>query len=131
MATPRTIALPWRPDGRGGLLLTATRLQGLEATRQVLMLSLLPPGQTRHPWLQNIGFREEIIFDRPDTAEVDILARLREIFARHRAAGRARLVSESVQIEPLPGAPTKRLVRFSYEDLRRKEMVPVTMEVGR
>jgi len=130
MATPRTIALPWETDERGTFRLTSAANQGVEATSQMIALSLLPPGRTDNPWLFGKGFQEDLVFARPHTARVDIESRLRSIFAGHKARERAELVAGSTNISTIPGRAGAMLVEFRWRNLRTGEVFSEDVEVG-
>ncbi|MFH1569630.1 MAG: hypothetical protein ABIL09_16660 [Gemmatimonadota bacterium] len=129
MATPQTIRLPWSADERGSFRLTSTRLQGVESTRQLLALSLQPRGATTHPWLQDVGFSEDVVFSDQVRARVDILAQIRSTFAGHAARERAQLVGTPT-VERSEANPGALIVRVSWRDLRTGAEYDEELEVG-
>lgn len=129
MATPRTVLLPWTANERGSFRLTSLLLQGAQSTKQMLGLSLQPRGATTHPWLQDVGFTEDVVFARPESARVDILAHLTKTFAGHAARERAELVGVP-EVETVAGRPGVLLVSLSGRDLRTDETFDEELEVG-
>ena len=129
MSTPRTIRLPWTADERGSFRQTSLLSQGAQATKQMLGLSLQPRGATTHPWLQDVGFTEEVVFAKPESARVDILAQVVKTFAGHAARERAELVG-TPEVETIPGRPGVLLINLSWRDLRTDEPFDEELEVG-
>jgi len=130
MATPKSLRLPFGTNRHGGAAVTADTNQGAESTEQLLRLMLLPHGGTAHPWLQQVGTQEALIFDNPTRMRVDVTARLREVFAVMEGRDRVRLLEETVQFLPDPANSGRFLVDFFWHDLRRGQTEHSRIPVG-
>jgi len=130
MATPRTIRLPLGVSPRGGAPLTTSSEQGREATEQLLALELSPPGPTTHPWGQEIGLREDVVFAEPGKAEVDLRAQLVEKFEVLEGLERARLMPDSVTFGPDPDREGAYVLGFRWQDLRRRVVRHTTLRLS-
>ena len=130
MTTPRTLQVPLGANSRGGARTTVLDEQGREATLQLLMLELSPPGACADPWGQEIGLTEEVVFDDPVTAEIDLRAQLVAKFDRLERAERARLLQETVTFSPDAGRPGGYVLAFDWKDLRRNATLRTTVPLG-
>lgn len=116
MAAPRTLRLPLSASPWGGALLTAATNQGIEATRQTVLLRLAGGGTTQHPWLQN-EIRPDLVFGERRTLAQQILARAREVFATLERQEVAKLLPETFVLEKDP-RDGRWVASFSWMPLR-------------
>lgn len=96
MATPRTLRIPPGVDERGGAALTPADNQGLAAVEQQLVLAVLGPGRSAHPWLQREEQLSATVFQEAAQGARDLELRVRSVLAQLEAQELARLLSVRV-----------------------------------